>query len=244
MKTLVISTICLLAAVLVFGQEPELTKKLVSEPQFSGIDNFLEIQSQSANTLIGNYLLNEIIYPEKALICHIEGTEVVQFSITTTGNISDIKIINSVCPAIDDEIILVLKGTNGMWIPGEKEGKPVEMTKEVSLIFNVASNSKESAKEIFTAKAENYFIKGNKELYRKSNIKKALNYYSKGLNYLPYDQSLLSARGLCLYELGDRESAYTDWNRLAKYGNADLNKITDEMEKLKGYSEMLAILGK
>ena len=244
MKRILIVAISALITVNAIGQKQNSKVSDVTEPQFTGINNLFAFQNESANLLISKYLMNEIIYPEQAINCHYEGTEVVQFVISAAGNVSDIKIINSVCPAIDKEIILVLNNTNGMWIPGYSEGKPVEMTKEISLVFNVANNSKESAKEVFMAKAMHYFNCGNKELYVNNNAKKALKYYSKGINYLPNDQGLLLLRGLCRYELGDKEGARNDWNRLVSLGNPRINEISTQMEKMQGYAEMLAILEK
>ena len=41
-------------------------------------------------------------------------------------------IINSVCPVVDEEIIRALKNTNGKWLPGYNNGKPVEYTDQIA----------------------------------------------------------------------------------------------------------------
>jgi len=60
---------------------------------------------------------------------------VIQFTVTTQGNVTDFENINSVCPAIDNEVILALNKTNGMWIPGRNNGNPVDMSIVITFVF-------------------------------------------------------------------------------------------------------------
>jgi hypothetical protein len=69
--------------------------------------------------------------------------------------------------------------------------------------------------------------------------------YSLALNYLPYDKSLLLMRGVCRYELGDKEGAKEDWNRMASLGEPiDMSEYTNQITGLKGYDELMAIIKK
>jgi TonB family protein len=246
MKTILFFAISMLITTFAFGQEPqEVAEIQVTAPQFTGVENATLSQTESANLLIRNYLKDRINYPEKAQACNIDGTEVVQFTVTADGNLADFKIINSVCTEIDQEIVGVLKNTNGMWLPGYNNGKPVDMTKEVSMVFCLDNGSSKSTHEIFTEKATHYFNSGNKNLFEKHNPKKALKFYSWGVNYLPYDHSLLLWRGMCRYELGDKEGAMDDWNRMTSLGcDIDMSEYITQIADLKGYNELIAILKK
>ena len=135
MKTILVFVIATLIAAFTYGQKQDLQEVEVTAPQFTGIKNAVTQETVSSNFLIKNYLKDNVYYPENALNFGIQGTEVVQFTVTSEGNVADFQIINSICPEIDEEIIYFLKKTDGMWNPGYNNGKPVDMQQEVSLIF-------------------------------------------------------------------------------------------------------------
>lgn len=244
MKKNVIFALIMLAAGFAFGQKQNVTEIEVTAPMFTGIENGLKVEALQGNSL-RNYLVENISYPEKAGKFLNEGTEVVQFTVTAAGNVIDFKIINSVCPVIDDEIIRALKNTDGKWLPGYNNGKPVNMTKEVSLAFILENESGRTIQEIFTEKAGHSFGVGTKNLFEKHNTRKAMKSFSAGLNYLPYDKSLLLLRGVCRYELGDTEGAKEDWNRMASLGGTiDMSEYSGQIAGLKGYNELITIIKK
>jgi len=238
MKKNSIFAISMLIAVFAFGQNRNVEEVEVSAPQFMGIKNAVAVVNESPNTQIKAYLKENLVYPPEAAYCNIEGTEVVEFTVTTKGNVTDFKIINSVCPMIDEEVISVLKQTNGMWLPGTKNGNPADIS------FCTSKTTSKSVHEIFTEKATAYFVKGAKMLFEKENPKKALRYFSNGITYFPYDQSLLLVRGFCRYELGDKEGATADWTRMRVLGcSIEMTEVV-QMESMKGYNELVAILKK
>lgn len=244
MKTKVIFAIIMLMAVFAFGQKQNVDEVEVTTPQFVGIENAALIQNENPNTLIKNYLKENIIYPEEAAYCNLEGTEVVEFTVTTEGDLKDFNIINSVCPKIDEEVILVLSQTNGMWVPGIKNGEPAEMSLEIPFTFCTSKADSKSINKIFLEKAIANFTKGSEMLFIKDNSKKALRYFDNGITYLPYDKSLLLLRGMCRFDLGDKEGAVEDWSRLRELGGPDFSEFTEQITEMKGYEEMLAVLKK
>lgn len=247
MKKYLIFLICLTVSIIVFGQNKSQNSVNiegieVAPPQFTGIENVVMLTNADKSQLIKNYLVKKAKYPKSAAKFMEEGTEVIQFTITPTGEITNLKVINSVCAEIDKEVIRVLKTTNGMWKPGYNNNEPVAMDKEVSLIF-LADDYNDITKH-FTTRATNSFTQGNKKMFLKQNHKKALKYYNQGMKYLPYDKSLLYVRGICKYELGDKEGALKDWNRIVALGGMDFSDIAYDSSKMKGYDEMAEILKK
>jgi TonB family protein len=249
MKTISIFATIMLIAIFAFGQDQipgvKVPEVKVTPPQFAGIENAFKIQSSSQNALINNYLSKHVNFPEKAELRRMEGTEVVQFTVTTEGNVTDFIIINSICKEIDYEVIQALQQTKGMWIPGFNNNEPVEMTKEVSMVFYLDDGTSKPTHEIFSEKATEYFNTGNINLFEKHNVKKAMKSYAMGVNYLPYDKSLLLWRGMCRYELGDKEGAREDWSRIITLGgDIDMSEYMTQIEGMKGYTDMMAILKK
>jgi hypothetical protein len=242
MKKNLIIALNMLFAVFAFGQNQNLKEIEVTAPQFTGLKNAIETQNKSANVTIKTYLKENVGFPADAVTCKAEGTEVIQFTVTAEGNVADFKIINSVCSEIDNEITRVLKKTNGMWLPGSNNGKPVEMTQEVSMIFCVDKKTSESITEMFSEKATNYFSSGTVALFVKKNPQKALKFYNYGINYLPYNENLLLMRGICRYELGDKAGAQEDWHRITNLDGIDLSEYSALIEKMKGYNELMVMM--
>lgn len=248
MKTKLFFAGCLLIATIASGQnETVISSKntgeiTVTPPSFNETKISMEADN---NSLLNQYLTKNIQYPAQAKNCSYQGTEVVQFTVTADGKVTDFKVINSVCPIIDDEVVSVLKSTSGMWKPGSNNGTPVAMTKEVSFAFCIRELTDKSQSEIFKERAVNAFKKGTVAIYEEGNPKKALKFYNQGINYLPYDKSLLLMRGLCKYELGNQKGAMEDWNRMASLGETiDMNEFSGLIENMKGYNEAMAVINK
>lgn len=233
MKTSVIFFAIMLTAVIAFGQEQKLNEIKVTAPQFQS--EFFH----SAN----DFLEHSVEFPAKSKNAGLQGTEVIQFTVTTEGQITDFMVINSVSPEIDLEVIRILEVTSGKWTPGTVNGEPVAMTKEVSVDFknNPATN--------FTELANNHLQKGNQALFVKNQPEKALKHFNRGINFLPNDETLLAVRGLCKYNLGDENGAKHDWDRLKVL--AERNGTSTEIENLaiipqntREYEELLRALKK
>ena len=222
----------MLAAAFAFAQNQDLQEIKVTAPQFRS-DLFQNIN---------DFLLSGIEYPVESLKAGNEGTEVIQFVITPMGNITDIRVINSISEIIDLEMIRILEITAGMWIPGTANGKPVAMEKEISVVFKI------SQKSDFVAKAKNNLEMGNKMLFINNKPEKALKYFDKGISLLPNEETLLAVRGLCKYEMGDIEGAKNDWNRLKIHEEKNDAKLLMETfvnySQLSGYSEMMTFVNR
>lgn len=81
------------------------------------------------------YLIKNVRFPEDAKKADIQGTVVVRFSISEKGNVSDVTTIRSVFPSLDAEAIRVVESTDGMWIPGETDGKKVAVKFTLPISF-------------------------------------------------------------------------------------------------------------
>lgn len=250
MKKYFILLVCLTVSIIAFGQSEtrdvmvNIGEVEVAPPQFTGIENVADMAKPDKSLLIKKYLIANATYPENALLCNKEGSEIIKFVVTPKGNLTNFEVINSVCSEIDEEVIRILKTTNGMWQPGLNNGEPVAMEKEVSVVFCANKSSFETVCEHFTKKATANFISGNKKLYFKQNPKRALKYYDIAVRYLPNDESALYNRGMCRYELGDKEGAFRDWNRIVSLGGINVTDIASEAHDMQGYAEANRILKK
>lgn len=82
------------------------------------------------------YLKQTLVYPLAAKKQHIEGKVFVSFVVDTVGNISDIKVVRSVHPLLDEEAIRVISAMQEKWIPGVVKGKTVSSPVTVPIHFH------------------------------------------------------------------------------------------------------------
>ncbi|MFY9152701.1 MAG: energy transducer TonB [Prolixibacteraceae bacterium] len=244
-KTTGFSLLFLIFSVVTFAQEKkdqikEINGVNVTAPRFTGNETLLTLLNETQFGSFNDYLMKNFQYPERR---KDEGTEVVSFVITPKGELTDFLIINSVSPAIDEEIVRVLKTTNGLWKPGLNNGVPVAMEKEISIVVKYADSPDEiDATTNFVNLAKHYFDRGNKQFFVKEINKRALKNYDKAIRYLPNDKALLVTRGMCLYELGNIDGACLDWNRIKTLDGFEGDAYLDNFCIFKGYAEMLNTL--
>ena len=245
MKTIIIVLLCFLVSLVTIGQEENSQKKdEINSPSYTGVKNLEHVS-------IEKYICSELGKCEMVFEAGEAGTEVIKFSVDTDGNLSNIQVMNSVCQALDDEIVDILKSTNGMWTPAIKDGIPVTMDKEISIAF--VCRDVEDCRAFMIENARKNFHKANQHMYVKNNPKRALKYYDKSIKYCPYETASLLLRGICKYENGDTEGANADWERLIELGEFDAseyinnltyNGIKDDLKYSEAFAYMKEVLEK
>jgi len=235
MKTINFLFVLMLVSTLAIAQDKrDLPEIKVTPPQFMW--NYIpqELVSAPNNALFNEYLRDYLTDWAKFFNGTVQGTEVVRFVVTPEGKLADFKVINSVSSQVDHAMYEMLKATSGMWRPGYNNGDPVAMEKEISVVFKTQDSTD------FDALAIKYLRKGNKELFVNNNPKKALRYLNHGMKYRPSEDCLLISRGICKYQLGDKEGAETDWSRMALSGIS--NNAADKFSDMKGYAALATYL--
>jgi TonB family protein len=146
-------------------------------------------------------------YPVNSRNRGLQGTEVIRFSVSTTGTIEDITVINSVSKEIDREVIRAIQTTSGKWEPGTIDQDPLKMNREVSLLFALYSPDD----MLITARKN--IRKGNKLMYSRNKPERALRYYNMAYALFPNEKSVMLPRNCCLKRLG--YPTYTEKNKPA-----------------------------
>lgn len=82
------------------------------------------------------HLSKNIRYPAEAHTNNIQGRVVVSVIINTDGKATNAKIVQSVAPSLDAEALRVT-GTMPDWIPGTKDGKPVNVKYTFPVVFRL-----------------------------------------------------------------------------------------------------------
>lgn len=95
---------------------------------------FTSPQFKGGVKAFGGYLSNNIRYPENERQKNIEGRVILTFVIEKDGSLSDIKVLRSVSPGLDNEALRVLK-KSPKWLPGTMMGRPIRVTYNVPVNF-------------------------------------------------------------------------------------------------------------
>ena len=82
------------------------------------------------------FIGKNIKYPEKNRENGITGIVIVEFTITTEGNIEDVKVVKGVDPLLDNEAIRVVK-LMPKWTPAENKGEKVNMIYNLPIRFKL-----------------------------------------------------------------------------------------------------------
>ena len=86
------------------------------------------------------YINEHLQYPPSAMESNIQGRVIVQFVVTKTGKIRDVKVVRSVDSALDAEAVRVVK-TLPDFIPGRSNGKPVNVWYTLPVTFMLADET-------------------------------------------------------------------------------------------------------
>jgi len=231
MKATTILILFMFVAFFSTGQDLKKSKMLrdvdVKPPVFTGIEDVNKIVNKEKAASIYDYMGAKLQYPKEAERRWREGTIVIHFTVLPNGELDDFQVINSVSSDIDREVIRVLQSSDGMWKPGENNGTPVAMEKEVAITFQMEySNHLRIAQKLFK--------RGNKKLL-KNKPERALKLFDRAYVYQPYSEPLLFARSVTRLSVGDKVGACEDWNRLKSLGS----NLADEY--LMQHCEMSAI---
>lgn len=86
-----------------------------------------------------NYITSEMEYPDDAFRNGLQGTCVVQFVVTKTGHVDQVKVLRSISPELDAEVVRVCSQI-GNFEPGQVEGKPVNVSLTLPVKFKLESS--------------------------------------------------------------------------------------------------------
>lgn len=93
-------------------------------------------QFKGGEPALRSFLKNNMQYPENAKKNGVSGIVYVNFIVTETGKITDVKIIKGVHPELDKEALRLAKAMPN-WEPGKQRGKSVKVFMKMPIRFNL-----------------------------------------------------------------------------------------------------------
>ena len=80
---------------------------------------------------------SQLTYPAAAKEAGTQGRVMIQFTVNADGSMSDFKVVRSASPELDAEALRVLTSCTQKWTPGVQDGKPVAVTYNFPIIFQL-----------------------------------------------------------------------------------------------------------
>lgn len=109
--------------------------KYVIEAADTTVFTYVE-QMPSTSYNLGQYLAQNIKYPNKARKENVEGRVVIRFVVDEEGNVVNPKVTKGVSPEIDMEALRVV-AKMPKWIPGMQNGDPVKVYYNLPIAFTL-----------------------------------------------------------------------------------------------------------
>jgi TonB family protein len=92
----------------------------------------------------GQQLMQTIRYPQSARTDGVEGKVTLGFTVTETGQITDVKVVKGVRDDLDQEAVRAFRAVKQVWQPGTQGGKPQSVRTTSSLLFFFSPDGKAS----------------------------------------------------------------------------------------------------
>ena len=86
------------------------------------------------NEALMRYIMEHVVYPPDAAANGIQGTVLLRFVVSPTGDVTRVEVTRSANPLLDEEALRVISSLP-KWKPGKQDGTPVPVWFSVPVIF-------------------------------------------------------------------------------------------------------------
>jgi TonB family protein len=121
------------------AKEPASERDVVPEPMSVQSDMIcVEIDEQASfpGQTVSRFIMTNLRYPQKAIDYNIQGKVIVRFVVSTTGDITDVRIVKSMNLPMDEECVRMIK-TMPRWVPAKHNGKEVNSWFNLPVAFKL-----------------------------------------------------------------------------------------------------------
>ena len=137
MKSLMLTTIAMLLC-FSFSQNlraQEQKKEKTTDDVFLVVEDMPKFKNGDIKTF-QKWVMKNVKYPKEAMKKRISGKVFCQFEINKQGEVENAKIIKSVDPLLDDEVLRVVKSSE-KWTAGKQRGKNVTVQMSLPVHFKL-----------------------------------------------------------------------------------------------------------
>ena len=215
---------------------------LVVSPAFARMDTlrtFPEKRFVNGVVDFGQYMAKNLRYPPEAQQAATVGTSLVAFTITPTGKLINITIVNSLGKAIDGEVRRLIESTKKMWMPADPSASqdsimlflPVKFTLEdrsgantfygervkPDFILNEVVVVGYSSQPTYGLHDDAYYVNELSAALAKKDYKQMLKMVNELIRRNPYSDKLYLQRANIEQQLGQTDAACRDYKMIVYF---------------------------
>ena len=133
MRKLFLSLVMVFSAYVAFAQTE--VKPQEKNLEYQDVEVKPTFQDGDANAF-AMWVAQQMVYPETAKESGASGRVILQFTIAKDGSVTDVKVLRSVHPDLDKEVVRVVS-SSPKWNPGMHEGKAVPVMFTFPVVFKM-----------------------------------------------------------------------------------------------------------
>ena len=133
MRKLFLSLVMVFSAYVAFAQTE--VKPQEKNLEYQDVEVKPTFQDGDANAF-AMWVAQQMVYPETAKESGASGRVILQFTIAKDGSVTDVKVVRSVHPDLDKEVVRVVS-SSPKWNPGMHEGKAVPVMFTFPVMFKM-----------------------------------------------------------------------------------------------------------
>ena len=186
----------------------------------------ISIHGQTANEIMPKFdsgdedmmrfIKNNLDYPIVARDSCINGTVVVKFVITKTGQLDSIRVTNSIHQSLDKEAMRVVKLMNGHWKPGARNDTVVNVSYRLPIKFVLRNAGCQDA---------DFFYDQGVKYSTENNYEKAIASFDSAIKLNPFDIDALYNSAVINIKLHDIKAACIYLNKISNLGKPDGDEL-------------------
>ncbi|GAB3994365.1 hypothetical protein GCM10028807_31960 [Spirosoma daeguense] len=117
--------------------------KTVAQPSTGAVFTVVEQQPEYPGGMraLGQYLAKNLRYPAEARQKRVQGRVFLQFVVSTTGSVRDLRVLKGIGSGCDEEAIRVVSQMPN-WTPGKQQGRPVNVQYNLPIQFSLEKADK------------------------------------------------------------------------------------------------------
>lgn len=179
------------------------------------------------------YLMRTIRYPAEAQQAFTVGTSLISITLTPSGKLTQLTIVNSLGKAIDTEVIGVIRKSANLWLPADPTDSQDSLRMILPITFSIGRTSfyQEPVKPDFILpglviigynrfvfiREDQYFVDQLWAALAKNDSKRMLQMVSELIRRNPYSDKLYFQRAKIERELGLTEEACNDYRKIVYF---------------------------
>ena len=133
MRKFILSLVMVFSAYAAFAQAG--VQQQEKNLEYQDVEVKPTFQDGDAN-VFAMWVAQQMVYPETAKESGASGRVILQFTIAKDGSVTDVKVLRSVHPDLDKEVVRVVS-SSPKWNPGMHEGKAVPVMFTFPVMFKM-----------------------------------------------------------------------------------------------------------